>query len=166
MNETLKEHKKPVLAEALVALASQDGLGEEIIWQDVQAAIVSLLSDPVGPRDIRSIIERLNDPSVASTLQDWFDRAERERSKDAKDASRASEKLLQPIQATSFSVLAASGLAFAIGTLTLPVTAPLMVGGLIVAGVSTFGRWKLSKRSDEAIMDVEAIRGLIRITQV
>lgn len=148
------------VAEALVALAAQDGLGDPIDWQDVKAAVANLISDPLGPRSLRMVLERLNNQEVRRTLADWFARAAAEREEDAKGAARAGEKLLAPLQMVSLggSVTAAVGIAG--GTLGAVIAVPLLTCTLTVAGAASYGRWRLSKRQDEAEADASSIRRL------
>jgi hypothetical protein len=58
----------------------------------------------------------------------------------------------------SLGVLATTGLAFAAGTLGTLVAAPVFAGALVLSAAATYGRWRLSKRDDEAAADAEAIR--------
>lgn len=87
-------HQKRTVVEALVSLATRDGLGETVNWPEVRAAILQLLRDPIGPRDLRSVLENINDPSVKRTLEDWFVRAAAERDEDAKKANRVLKSFL------------------------------------------------------------------------
>lgn len=151
------------LVEALVALATRVGLGDAVDWQDVRAATTALLDDPVGPRDLRAVMKRVNDPSVAFTLNDWFTRAAAEREADAKAATRGAEKLLQPLQTIAFGIGATGAVSLATGAMAVGVALPVALGGLIVGGAATYGRWRLTKRADEALSDAQAIRKLADI---
>ena len=146
------------VAEALVALAAQEGLGEPIDWRDVKAAVASLISDPLGPRSLRMVLERLNNQEVCATLADWFERAAAEREEDAKSAARAGEKLLAPLQMVSLGGSVTAAVGIAAGTLGALIAVPLLACTLTVAGAASYGRWRLSKRQDEAEADALAIR--------
>lgn len=151
------------LVEALVALATREGLGDPVDWQDVRAATSALLDDPVGPRDLRAVMGRLNDKTVAETLSDWFVRAASERDADARAATRGAEKLLQPLQAVSFAIGASGAISLATGAMSVPIALPVALAGVIVGGAATYGRWRLAKRADEAADDAQAIRRLAEI---
>lgn len=151
------------LVEALVALATREGLGDPIDWLDVRAATTALLDDPIGPRDLRAVMERLNDKAVAITLSDWFIRAAAEREADAKAATRGAEKLLQPLLAISLGIGGTGAVAIASGSIALPVAVPIALCGLAVGIAATIGRWRLTKRADEALDEAQAIRRLAEI---
>lgn len=154
------------LVEALVALAARDGLGETVNWHEVRAAIQSLLEDPLGPRDLRFLLGEINNRhDITATLEDWFIRAATERDEDARAAARAAEKILAPIQTVSLGGAATSALGFAFGTITSAIAAPAAVCVLAVAAVAGYGRWKLSKREDEAASDAAGMRRLASIAK-
>lgn len=154
------------LVEALVALAAREGLGEPVNWHEVRAAIQSLLEDPMGPRDLRFVLDEINNRDViSSTLEDWFVRAAVERDEDAKAAARAAEKILAPIQTVSLGGAATSALGFVFGTIASTIAGPAALCVLAVAGVAGYGRWKLSKREDEAHSDAAGMRRLATITK-
>lgn len=155
--------KTPSLALALVALATREGLGEPVVWPDVKGAIANLIADPVGPRDLRATVRDLNDADVAATLEDWFARAAAERDEDAKAANRAAEKLLAPLQIVSLGGGAAAALSVAVGTAGAIIGAPIAASAFIVGAAASCGRWRLSKREDEARTDVNAIHRLAAI---
>ena len=150
------EDRKLVLA--LVALATRDGLGEPVDWDDVKAAVAALTIDPVGPRDLRAVAERLNDGAVAATLEDWFVRASVEREGDAQAAARAGEKLLAPLQIVGLGGATTAAIGVAVGTVGLAIGAPLIGATLAVGAAASYGRWRLSKREDEARVDAGAIQ--------
>lgn len=154
------------LAEALVALAARDGLGEPLNWHEVRASIQSLQEDPMGPRDLRYVLGEINNVAdIAGTLEDWFIRAAIERDEDAKAAARSAEKILAPIYKVSLGGAATSGLGLVFGTLAGTVAVPTAICVLVVAAVAGYGRWKLSKREDEAISDAEGVRRLAAIAR-
>lgn len=154
------------LVEALVALAARDGLGETVNWHEVRAAIRSLLEDPMGPRDLRNVLgEANNRTDIANTLEDWFLRAATERQEDAKAAARSAEKILAPIQTVSLGGAATSALGVVFGTITSWVAVPAAVCVLLVASVAGYGRWRLSKREDEAGIDADGMRRLAAIAR-
>jgi hypothetical protein len=153
------------LVEALVALAARQGLGEPIDWRDVESAVAALLDDPVAKRDLRALMVRLNDAEVARTLEDWFLRAADARDADAGDANRAGEKLLAPLQVVGLGGFATSGIALAAGTLAGTVGLPILAAAGVVAGAATWGRWRLSKREDDARADARAIRDFAAIAR-
>lgn len=152
------------LVEALVALAARDGLGETVNWREVRAAIQSLTEDPLGPRDLRFVLGEINNRNdVAGTLEDWFIRAAAEREEDAKSAARSAEKILAPIYKVSLGGAATSALGLVFGTLSGTIAVPTAACVLAVATVAGYGRWKLSKREDEAVTDAEGMRRLAAI---
>jgi len=153
------------VVEALVALATRDGLGDSVEWADVMAAALAIVTDPVGPRDLRDVLLRVNDSGVMATLEDWFVRAAAEREGAGGAAGRAAEKLLAPLQTVSLGGAATSGLALAAGTVGLTLGAPLVVSGLVVAGATSYGRWRLSQREDAARAEAAAIRRLAEIAR-
>lgn len=158
--------QRRTLVEALVASAAQDGLGEQVTWVTVQAAIQQLLIDPVGPRDLRHILGKITHrKDISHTLEDWFQRAARAREEDAKSAARAGEKLLAPIQIVSMAGALPWGLGYAFGTITLGIAIPITIGLLIIAAAASAARWKLSRREDEALSDAQAIRRLAQIAE-
>ena len=148
------------LVGALVALASRNGLGEDVDWADVRSLILELKRHPLGASDLRTILARVNDPAVRQTIHDWFLRAADEREGDADEASRAEEKLLAPLQTVSLGALATVAIGAAIGTIGAVVAAPLMLAGLAVAAAATFGRWRLSKRADTARREALVLKRL------
>ena len=154
------------LVEALVALAAREGLGDPINWHEVRAAIQSLLEDPVGPRDLRYVLGQINNrDDISSTLEDWFIRAAVERDEDGMSAARAAEKILAPIQTVSLGGTATSALGFVFGTIGSAIAGPAALCLLAVAGVAGYGRWKLSKREDEAQSDATGMRRLATIAK-
>ncbi len=155
---TAVDPKDRTLVLALAAYAARDGLGETLPLEDVPAAVWALQDDAVGPRDLRAVMTRLNDPAVAATLEDWFIRAAAEREEDAQAAARAAERLLAPLQIATMGGGAASAAAIAAGTAVL-------AAALIVAAAASFGRWRLAKREDEAKADAAAIRRLAEIAR-
>ena len=155
-----KPGQEHTIAEALVALAAQDGLGDPIDWQDVKAAVELLLDDPFGSRRMRSVLQQLNDQEVRVTLRDWLLRAAAERELDAKKAARAGEKVLAPIQIVSLGGTATSAIGITAGTLSAGIGLPVLGCALLVAFASSVGRWRLSKREDQAQFDRGAIERL------
>lgn len=154
------------VVEALVALAARDGLGETVNWHEVRAAIQHLLEDPLGPRDLRFVLGEINNRTdIADTLEDWFMRGATERQEDAKAAARAAEKILAPIQTVSLGGAATSALGFVFGTITSWIAVPAAVCVLLVAAVAGYGRWRLSKREDEAGIDADGMRRLAAIAK-
>jgi hypothetical protein len=158
--------ERRTLVEALVALAARDGLGDTVNWHEVRAAIQSLLEDPLGPRDLRFVLGQINNrDDIAGTLEDWFVRAATERGEDAKTAARAAEKILAPIQTVSLGAAATTALGFVIGTITSTIAVPAALCVLAVASVAGYGRWRLSRREDEAQSDVAGMRRLAEIAK-
>jgi hypothetical protein len=157
-------HGSRTLVEALVALAARDGLGETVNWHEVRAAIQYLLEDPLGPRDLRYVLGEVNNRmDIADTLEDWFMRAATERQEDAKAAARSAEKILAPIQTVSLGGAATSALGFVFGTITSWIAVPAAICVLLVAAVAGYGRWRLSKRGDEAVTDADGMHRLAAI---
>lgn len=155
------EDRKLVLA--LVALATRDGLGDPVDWDDVKAAVSALTDDPIGPRDLRVVAERLNDRAVAATLEDWFIRASVERDGDAQAAARAGEKLLAPLQIVGLGGATTAAIGVAVGTVGLTIGGPLIGATLAIGAAASYGRWRLSKREDEAKADAAAIQRMAAI---
>ncbi len=152
------------LVEALVALAAREGLGDAANWHEVRAAVQSLMEDPLGPRDLRYVLGEINNVTeIASTLEDWFVRAAAEREEDAKAAARSAEKILAPIYKVSLGGAATSALGLVFGSINSLVAVPTAACVLIVAAVAGYGRWRLSKREDEANADAQGMRRLAEI---
>ena len=151
------------LAEALVALASREGLRDPVDWEDVRAAILALEQDHMGATDLRHIIDKLNDRDVAHTLEDWILRVAEEREVDSEDASRAAEKLLAPLQRVGLGGLATGAIAAAAGTISPAAAAVIIVAMAAGAAATTYGLWRLSKRQDAAKHDSRALHRLAEI---
>ncbi len=151
------------LVETLISLASTDGLGESVDWEQVEAAVTELSQNPVGPRDLRKILTQVNDVTIITTLEDWFRRAANARDVDARDAKRFSDNLLTPVHRVSLGGIAASALSVSLGTIAAPVALPVLLAST-VAGIATgYGRWRLSKRADTAASDATLIREFAQI---
>jgi len=103
---------------ALIALAARDGLGEQLDWGDVLPILLNIVRDPVGPRNCRKLFSQVNDPSVMSTIEDWFNRAAAERDGSAKETERAATMITQPVQRGAVGVACGVGLAMAVGTMS------------------------------------------------
>lgn len=153
------------IIDALIAFAARNGLGEDVPWEDIEIAISQLLDHPVAQSDLRGRMNQLNDPEVALTLADWFDRAADARDKDARDAARPSEKVLGPFQAVGFGSAGTAVILTATGALTLGAGLLIGVAALTFAGSVTFGRSRLSKREDVASADARKIRRLADIAR-
>lgn len=151
------------LVEALVALASRDGLGEQVAWDEVRAAIFALEDAPLGARDLRAILKRVNNPDVLDTLHDWFLRAASEREQNAEDASRAAQTVLTPFQRVSLAPMIAGLVGAVTGSFGAAIAVPLVVASLCVFAVATGGLWRLSKRSDDAQRDARALHRLAQL---
>jgi hypothetical protein len=151
------------LVDALIAHASREGLGELVAWNDVEAAIMELAQLPDAATALRRQVDRLNDPEVALTLQDWFVRAADSRERDGKRAARPAEKILGPLQGVSLGAAATSAFFAAAGTLTLAAAFPAGLAALVIAGGTSYGRWRLSEREDDAKADANAIRRFAQI---
>lgn len=153
------------LVEALLALASDDGLGNRLPWTDISATISALMDDPYAESDLRKFLAALNDISVAETLKSWLERYRDQRNTEGRDASRGEEKILTPMQASGFTVTGGAVLATAIGTLSIPIGGPIIIlfGGF--AATCTWGRWVLSRRKDAASDDCELLSKYIGLVE-
>lgn len=152
------------VVEALVALATQDGLGHSVDWAEVRAAVSQIQLDPVGPRKLRALLRRINNrDDIATTLEDWFIRAAAERREDAQAAARSANEILTPMQRVSLASAGGAGLAFALGSVAAPIAAPIALGALVVAGATGYGRWRLLRRVSEAEADADGMRRLAEI---
>lgn len=145
------------VAEALVALASQDQLGEVVDWGDICAGISALLTDPVGARDLRAVMKRLNNPDVATTLQDWFLRRAQELRASGQKAERGADRLLKPLERASAGVGAAALLGLGTGAIATGLALPLVLAGVGVGVSSALGGWHLIGQRDTALAEAEAI---------
>lgn len=154
--------KKTNLAEALVAYASRHGLGESVKFEDIEQAIWALQDDLHGASDLRAVVPSINDPDVKQTLGEWFARAAGRRDRDARDADRIAEKLLAPLQTMGLGAFSAAGITFAIGTLAPVYAVPILGVSIVTAGMATWGRWRLSKRSDDAREQAKALRRMAK----
>ena len=155
--------KANTVVDALIAHAARDGLGEDVSWAQVEAAISDLLGSPTAASNLRQRISKINDPEAALTLADWFDQASDGRDKDALDAARPAEKIFAPVQGVGFAGVATALFFAATGALALPAGVIIGAGAMGLAGVATYGRWRLSKREDEARSEAKALRRLAAI---
>ena len=153
------------IIDALMALAARDGLGDEIAWSDVEPAIADLLDTAVSASNLRRRMEKVNDAEVALTMADWFERAADARAADARAAARPSEKVLAPIQGVGLGGTVTAVILASSGTLALAAGVILGVSGLILAGVATLARLRLSEREDTAKQDATAIRRLADVAR-
>ena len=132
-------------------------------WLDIELAVTQIAQDPLTASDLRKRLARLNDREAARTLEDWFHRVALARENDAKNAARPAEKILAPLQAVSMGAVVTAVVFATAGTVSLAAAAILALGAMISTGSSSFGRWRLSKREDEAEPDASLIRQLARI---
>ena len=153
------------LAEALVALAARQSLGDEVDWADVDASIEALLKAPQSPQDLRSVLGQANEPALALILQDWLSRAVSIRERSARDAARASEKVIAPLQNVALGILATSGLGLAAGTLVDEIGLPILGAAAVASTAAFYGRWRLSRREDNARLAAEAIGYLVEVAR-
>lgn len=151
------------IVDALISRASAAGLGEAVSWGDVEKSIFELALDPAGPSLLRARLHKLNDKSVAATLEDWLLRAAAGRDAAARDAARPSDKILAPAQGVTLSLAASALLLTLVGTLGLPAAAILGASALFAGGSLSVARWRLSKREDAAKGEAESIRRLASI---
>jgi hypothetical protein len=155
---SVTDPNRHALVETLISLASTDGLGEIVDWEQVEAAITELSQNPVGTRDLRKILTQVNDTAIITTLEDWFRRAANARDADARDAKRFNDNLLTPVHRIGLGGIAASALSVSLGTIAAPIALPVLLAST-VAGIATgYGRFRLSKRSDTAVADAALIR--------
>ncbi|MDP8919532.1 MAG: hypothetical protein M3O00_11685 [Pseudomonadota bacterium] len=162
---TLDDGPGHTLAEALVALAVRQGLDGAVDWADVDAIIEALLKAPQSPQDLRFVLTRTNEPALALVLQDWLSRAVSLRERSARDAARAGEKVMAPLQNVSLGVLATSGLGLAAGTLMVEIGIPILGAAAVASGAAFYGRWRLSRREDNARSAAEAIGYLVEVAR-
>lgn len=157
---------KRTVAEALVALASQDQLGEQVAWGDVCAAITALVTDPVGPRDLRNVVGRLNNPEVCKTLSDWFLRRADERRMNGMAAERSADRLLKPLERASAGIGAAGLIGLASGAIGAGLAFPVALLGGSVFVASAIGGWVQIGRRDNAHVEADAIARLADISDL
>lgn len=153
------------IIDALITLATRDGMGDEVVWEDIEPAIYRLLEAPVSMSNLRRRMAQVNDPEVALTLTDWFERAAGSRDKDARDAARPSEMVLGPLQGVGYGGGVTAVVLTATGALPLAVGTVMGVSALIFAIGVTMGRLRLSKRTDYAVNDARNIRKMADITR-
>lgn len=146
-----------------MSLAAQDSLGEEQFWETVEPALIELIQNPVADRDLRRYVPRINDADVLTTLEDWFTRAAGERDGDGRAASRFNSEVVTPIKRLGFTGVAAGVIGTAFGTAILPITLPVIAGGLVLGGGGMAASLKLKTRADDAISDAERLRRLAEI---
>lgn len=154
------------LVDALIAHAAKDELGEQVIWSDVEAAVIELSGLDGAATVLRRQMDRLNDPDVARTLEDWFLRAATARDRDARDAARPAEKILAPLQGVAFGAAGTAAILAAAGTLGLAAAFPAGIAALVIAGGTSYSRWRLSEREDDAHADAKAIRRFGEIASI
>ncbi len=162
---TLDDGPGHTLAEALVALAVRQGLDGAVDWADVDAIIEAPLKAPQSPQDLRFVLTRTNEPALALVLQDWLSRAVSLRERSARDAARAGEKVMAPLQNVSLGVLATSGLGLAAGTLVDEIGLPILGAAAVASTAAFYGRWRLSRREDNARLAAEAIGYLVEVAR-
>ena len=162
---TLDDGPGHTLAEALVALAARQSLGGQVDWADVDASIEALLKGPQSAQDLRSVLTRVNEPALALILQDWLSRAVSIRERSARDAARAGEKVIAPLQNVSLGILATSGLGLAAGTLVDEIGLPILSAAAVASTAAFYGRWRLSRREDNARLAAEAIGYLVEVAR-
>ena len=151
------------LLDAVVSLAAQDSLGEEQFWETVEPALIELIRNPVADRDLRRYMPRINDTDVVTTLEDWFTRAAGERDGDGHAADRFNSEVVTPIKRLGFTGVAAGVIGTAFGTAILPITLPVIAGGLVLGGGGIGASLRLKTRSDDAASDAERLRRLAEI---
>jgi len=105
---TPENRRRPL--DAVVVLAAQDSLGEELFWETVEPALMELVANPMADRDLRVLLPKINDADVIATLEEWFTRAARERGRDTRRALTNAEELITPLIGLGV-VLAAGGMA-------------------------------------------------------
>ncbi len=151
------------LLDALVSLAAQDGLGEQVYWTKVEPALMELVRNPVADRDLRRFLPLINDVTVVQTLEDWLTRAARERDRDARASQRNAEELVMPLKRFGYG-FGASGIAVVLlGTAALGVALPLIGAGLVLTGGGIYTGHKLRKNADEAAFDRDVLTRLADI---
>lgn len=140
--QTSDEELGPV--DALIFLATRDGLGENLTWGDVRPVLLAVAQNPVGPRDCRRRFREVNDTTVLATMEDWFHRAASERKASAQKTERASSMITMPVQRTGLAVLGGVGIAMAVGTMTAGTGIPFLIAAGAVAGGGTLAGWRQS----------------------
>lgn len=154
------------IIDSLIAHASREGLGEEVSWPQVEAAINDLLDIPTAASDLRMRVKGINNDEVRLTLEDWFNKAADARDNDALKARRPAEKILAPVQSVGLGGAVTVGILIATGALSLPAAAVVGTGLLVVAGASSYGRWKLSEREDDATQDAKHLKKFAKIASM
>ena len=157
--------KSQTVIDALIALAARDGLGEEVVWEEVELAILDLLDAAVSTSNLRRRMDKLNDAEVALTLTDWFERAADAREEDAQNAARPSDKVLAPMQGVGYGAAVTAAILTATGALPVAASAIIIVSTIALAGGATYGRMRLSRREDKARQDAKAILRMAAITR-
>lgn len=148
------------LADALVAFAAADVIGEPPDPEDVAVAIRGLRDDAYGARRLRRAIAAVDDAEVVSTLGDWLERLAEADEDRARAAHRAGEKLLQPLQMVALGAAATSAISLAGGVIAAPLAAGLVASTLGAYIVATAGRWSLSRREDRHRSEAERLARL------
>ncbi|WP_150282186.1 hypothetical protein [Salipiger aestuarii] len=151
------------LVAALVSYAAQDGLGEQVAWPDIEAAIATLACDPMGPKALREAVRAMNDRDVVETLEDWLLSEVARREAAARAAARPSEKIVAPIQSVSFGAgVTAAALALA-GTVSLVPAAIMGTAALCSGFAASWYRMRFARAEDDAQAEAAAIRRLAEI---
>ncbi len=151
------------LASALLSYAAQEGLGQDIDWPDIEAAIAALASDPMGPRAVRQAVRAVNDRYTLETLEDWLLSEVALRDAAARAAARPSEKIVAPIQSVSFGAgVTAAALALA-GTVALAPAAIMGAAALCSGFAASWHRLRFARAEDAALAESAAIRRLAEI---
>lgn len=151
------------LVTALLSHAAQDGLGEEVPWPEIEAAIGALAHDPMAPRALRQALRALNDAETAETLHDWLLSEVATREAAARAAARPAEKIVAPIQSISLGACV-TGAALALAGTVGVVPAGIMCTAALCSGVAaSWSRMRLSRAEDSARADADAIRRLAAI---
>lgn len=61
----MSETTSQAIIDALITLATRDGMGDEVVWEDIEPAIYRLLEAPVSMSNLRRRMAQVNDPEVA-----------------------------------------------------------------------------------------------------
>ena len=151
------------LLDAVISLATKDGLGEALFWDTIEPALMELVGNPTADRDLRALLPRINDLDVIATLEDWFTRAARERGRDRRQAQTNANVLITPLKRLGYGATLAGVAGSILGTAALPVALPLIVLGAILTGGGIASDLTVQRKADAAEFDAEVLSRLAEI---
>jgi len=148
-------------AALLVEQAQKAGLGEEVAFEVVEAALLALAAAPEGGSALAEVVSRVNDPGLVKFIRIWCERVAQNARDDARQAARMCQQRAVPLRNGALGVSGACLLALTLGTMTLTGGAGLFfVGGLVVAGGAATAADVLQGRENGHISRADRVAAL------